>query len=174
MRTLMTCGIIVGLLVFPKQADASTKSGVILPGAENLKLFSFSVIAGAGEVVVPQVVTMNWHVPGTVMITILSCRETGTTEAYDTKVSGFGEDHFLRLEVGLLTNRSCQVAIAWVNTGSTATSTQFYLGIEYGRPELVFDGATYAGLSSSEIVAGLDVEREMQRTINQYLNAGGL
>ena len=31
------------------------------------------------------------------------------------------------------------VAIAWVDVGSPAAATQYYISIEYGRPELVFD-----------------------------------
>ena len=82
-------------------ALAATKTGTILEGAENLKTYRFSVVAGTAEIVVPQVITLSWDVPGTAMIAIMSCRETGTTEEYDTHGSGFGEDHFLRMEVAL-------------------------------------------------------------------------
>ena len=168
MKRLATVALVAAFLLIGSPVSASTKSGHLLPGAENLKMFSFSVIAGLGEVVVPQVVTVNWHVPGTAMVSILSCRETGTADAYETKVTGVGEDHFLRLEVGLLTNQSCQVAIAWVTTDPAAVSAQYYISIEYGRPELVFNGATYAGLSSAEVVAGLEATHEMQRAIDAY------
>ena len=118
---------------------------------------------------VPQVITLSWDVPRTAMIAIMSCRETGTTEEYDTHGSGFGEDHFLRMEVGLLDDWSCRVSIAWVATDSTvATSTTFHLGIEYGRPELVFDGATHAGLSPSEATRAIDDMRVMQDAVDRF------
>ena len=99
-KRLATVALVTTMLLIGSPVSADTKSGRLPPGAENMKVFTFSVIAGVGEVVVPQVVTVNWDVPGTAMISILSCRETGTTDAYETKVSGVGEDHFLRLEVG--------------------------------------------------------------------------
>ena len=74
-----TATVLVLLAAAP--ARAATKTGTILEGAENLKIYSFTTAAATGEIVMSQSITLSWDEPDSGMVGIVECREVGTTDA---------------------------------------------------------------------------------------------